>query len=194
MARKPYPGERPANWSAPESGSDGSGGKPRSWVKIGCLGIVGLFGGVIALGAFIQAVDPEGTARRAQEAEAAQAAEAAAEADQQRAERLAAIGSAMKVTSLQLSAAYQENEVAAQSAFEGRAVLVTGKVTGVALDLMDNPVVSLESVNEFLSVQASLSDKNAAASLRKGDEIQLLCQKVTEVISAPQLDECIIVE
>lgn len=172
----------------------GSQPKKRSWVKIGCLAIVGIFAAMIALGMIIQAFDPEGVERRAAEMKARHAQQAAADAAAEKEARLAAIGSATRVTSLQLSTAYQNNEVAAQQLFGDRPLLVTGTVTGVRLNFADEPVVELNSVNEFLSVQADLADANAAAGLRKGQKVTLLCQKVTEVVSAPMLADCELIE
>lgn len=56
----------------------GSQPKKRSWLKTGCLGILGLFGGLVALGMVIDAVDPEAAQRREAERKA-RAAEAEAE-------------------------------------------------------------------------------------------------------------------
>jgi tRNA_anti-like len=168
--------------------------KKRSWIKIGCLGIIGFFVAMTALGLLIQTLDPEGSARRAAEAEERRSAEEEAEVQQKRNDRLAEIESALPITSLQLSSAYDANEVAAQQQFGDRPLLISGTVTGISLDLLDQPIVSLNSINEFLSVQASLSDADAAGQLQKGQEVRMLCQKVTEVISAPQLSDCELVE
>lgn len=60
---------------------DGSQPKKRNWIKIGCLGIVGFFVAMTALGFVLQTADPEGVARRAAEREAAEAQANKAEAD-----------------------------------------------------------------------------------------------------------------
>lgn len=153
------------------------------WIAIVLAVIVGL----IVLGMIIQAVDPEGVERRAAEREAAEREEAEVEAQ-------TAVDNAIEVTSRELAAAYEANEVVAQQSFGGRPLLVTGRVEGVTLDFMDNPVVQLPGVNQFLQVQATLNDEKAAAALSQGQEVRLLCQEITEVISAPMLDDCELVE
>lgn len=101
---------------------------------------------------------------------------------------------AVVVTSAELAAAYEENEVAAQERFGTQPLLVSGAVKGITLDFMDNAVVQMAGVNQFLDVQATLDDKSVAAALKKGQEVRLLCRKVTEVISAPMLSSCEVVE
>jgi hypothetical protein len=60
--------------------------KKRSWIKIGCLGVVGFFVAMIALGLVVQAVDPEGVKRRAAERAAEQTKEAEVETNARLAE------------------------------------------------------------------------------------------------------------
>ena len=71
-------------------------------------------------------------------------------------------------------------------------MLVSGKVTGVDLDLSDEPVVHLATDNEFMPASAYLidEDKGKATRFDKGTNVKLLCQSVTEVMSMPQLKEC----
>jgi hypothetical protein len=152
--------------------------KGKSWLKIGCLGLVGLF----VLLALIVAFAPEPTPEQIAEREAEEAAEEAAAAKQSQAEAQAKIDSAVPVSSRELASAYEANEVRAQQQYGGKPLLVTGRVKGVTLDFSDDPVVQMEGSNEFLDVQADLNDKAAAAALDKGQEISLLCKKVTEVI------------
>lgn len=100
------------------------------------------------------------------------------------------------VTSVELAKAYNANEVAAQKTYGDRALDVSGTITGVTLDIFNNPVIQMEGVNAFLPVQAtfdkSFSDKISALS--KGDRITVRCTAITEVISAPQLSDCTLPE
>jgi hypothetical protein len=132
-------------------------------------------------------VDPEGAAQRAQEREAAAAADRAAEAQ-------SALASAISITSRDLAAAYEANEVAAQQRFGGQNLLVSGRINGITLDFADEPVVQLPGVNQFLDVQVSLNDKQAAARLQQGQEVQILCHDISEVISAPMLSDCELID
>ena len=61
--------------------------KKRSWIKIGCFGIIGFVVAMIGLGVAVQTFDPEGVARRAAEREAKEKAELAAEAAEAAAKR-----------------------------------------------------------------------------------------------------------
>jgi uncharacterized protein YecT (DUF1311 family) len=97
-----------------------------------------------------------------------------------------------KVSSQTLAAAYSANEVAAQKRYGNQTLDVTGVVEGIALDFTDSPVVRLNGVNPFLSVQASF-DKSASdqlSALSKGQVVTVRCTSITEVISAPMLSGC----
>lgn len=157
--------------------------KKRSWAKVGCLGLVG----VIVLLAIIVAIAPEPTPEQLAVREAEQASERQAKSQ-------LALDEALSVTSRDLAAAFEANEVAAQQTYGDRPLLVTGRVTGISLDFMDNPVVQLNGVNQFLDAQADLKDKAVAAGLQKGQEVTLLCQELSEVISAPMLGNCELIE
>jgi hypothetical protein len=98
----------------------------------------------------------------------------------------------MAITARELHAAFDANEVAAKGRFDGQRLAVTGTISGVTLDLMDNPVVQLESASEFQPVQAKFGKDDAAATgaLAKGQEITVICEEVAELIGAPILDGC----
>lgn len=96
------------------------------------------------------------------------------------------------VSSVELARAYNANEVNAQNTYGGKTLDVTGTITGVKLDLFNNPVIEMEGVNEFLPVQATFdqSYSQKVSALSKGQEITVRCTSITEVISAPMLSEC----
>lgn len=98
----------------------------------------------------------------------------------------------LDVTATELFEAYQANEAAAQQQYGDKRLRVKGTISGVDLDMADNPVVQLATPNQFMSAAAHLADgsKDKAASLTKGQSITLVCAKVTEVIGVPQLGEC----
>lgn len=99
---------------------------------------------------------------------------------------------AMAVTAKTLAAAFDANEVAAQTTYGDRPLLVTGTVAGVTLDFSNDAVVQLEGANPFLNVQAALSeDSQAKASgVAKGQTVTMTCGGVSEVIGTPMLSEC----
>lgn len=98
----------------------------------------------------------------------------------------------MPVTAQELFAAYDENEVAAQQSYGDKVLLVSGTVSAVTLDFSDDPVVQLETSNQFSSVQASFDESfsTRAAALRKGQKVTVRCEKVTEVVGTPMLSGC----
>lgn len=98
----------------------------------------------------------------------------------------------IEVSATELAKAYDANEAAAQQRFGARPIRVTGVVQGVDLDFMDNPVVRIEGVNQFLAVSAHFDKETGAgtAALSKGQQITVTCAKVSEVIGAPQLRDC----
>jgi hypothetical protein len=100
--------------------------------------------------------------------------------------------SAMQVNALQLAQAFQANEVAAQKTYGGQVLDVTGTITGVVLDIFNNPVIHLESGNQFLPVQASFDKSygDKIGALSKGQQITVECTSLTSVISAPMLSDC----
>jgi hypothetical protein len=57
-----------------------------------------------------------------------------------------------------------------------------------------NVVLWLVTANEFERVMAVLkdSDARAAASLRKGTKLTLLCTGGTRIVGSPTVDDCII--
>lgn len=98
----------------------------------------------------------------------------------------------MRVTAQELFAAYQDNEARAQQTYGGSRLVVTGTVAGVDLDLTDDPVVKLQTSNQFMSASASLADesKDRAGSLSKGQQVTLTCESVGEVVGTPMLRDC----
>lgn len=100
----------------------------------------------------------------------------------------------VEVSSVDLAKAFDENEVAAKQTYGAAPLLVSGTVEGITLDFMDEPVVQLTGINEFQQVQASFEGDAtaAAAQLKKGQSIALLCKSVGEVVGSPMLEDCTI--
>ncbi|MEA1015587.1 OB-fold protein [Sphingosinicella sp. LY1275] len=99
---------------------------------------------------------------------------------------------ATPVTALELAQAYDANEAAAQARYGDRPLLITGTVSEVTLDITDDPVISLEGLNQFSNVQLGLADEAhaAAANVSKGTEVTLRCERVREIIGTPMLSDC----
>lgn len=100
----------------------------------------------------------------------------------------------VEVTALKLWNAYDANEVAADNAYKGQSLLVTGSVASIDKDMFDNVVLHLKSPNEFMNTQATLEDseKSIAASLAKGSKVALLCTGGGRIIGTPMLSDCTI--
>ena len=102
------------------------------------------------------------------------------------------ISSATVVTAEELFNAYSQNEVAAKNRYGDRALLISGTIDSVTLDFADEPVVSLQTANQFMSVQLDFDedDAQAVSGLNSGQQFQALCNEVTEVAGTPMLDDC----
>ncbi|HJR55059.1 MAG TPA: zinc ribbon domain-containing protein [Rhizomicrobium sp.] len=144
----------------------------KSSFKVGCLTVIGILVVLAVIGSFLPPSPNSGDSTTAGTSAPEEAA--------------------ISVTAEQLAAAYDSNEVAAQNTYGDKTLDVTGTVTGVTLDLFNNPVLQLRAQNEFLPVQAKFdgSYKSALANIGKGDTVTIRCRKITEVISAPMLSEC----
>lgn len=96
------------------------------------------------------------------------------------------------VQSLQLARDYDSNEIAADKAYKGKALEVTGRITSIDSDVSNDAVVSLNGTNGFNDVRAmGDSDFNDyAATLRKGETITLMCKGGGEMITSPILINC----
>lgn len=102
----------------------------------------------------------------------------------------------MKVTARELAQAYETNEAAAQKQYGGRILDVSGTVESIDLDLVDIPVVRLETDNRFMSAMVDLivSERPKAAALTKGQNIVVRCAKLREVMGSPSLQDCAILK
>jgi len=97
-----------------------------------------------------------------------------------------------EVSAMELFRAFQANELAAVAVYGDRPLLVSGTVTSVDLDFMDEPVVMLATDNEFMSAQLDFDDQDSTeiSYLRVGQTVTALCLELSEVIGTPMLDDC----
>jgi Na+-transporting methylmalonyl-CoA/oxaloacetate decarboxylase gamma subunit len=161
--------------------------------KKGCgfwiLVAVGVIIVLSVIGSFLPKPTPEQEAAMAAEKAKGEAAAAATEANAAKAKR----DSATKVSANELFNAYQANEMAAQKQYSDKLLEVSGTVSGVALDILDKPVVSLSTSNQFMSVSVYLTEatQSQAADYSKGQKITVVCEEISELASMPQLKECV---
>jgi tRNA_anti-like len=101
----------------------------------------------------------------------------------------------MHVSALKLALDYHANEVQADNVYRGKHLLVTGFVTSISKDALDNVYLVLASENEFMQVHANLqeSEAGAAANLHTMQLVHVDCVGGEMVIGSPQLNNCTIV-
>jgi len=76
------------------------------------------------------------------------------------------------ITSNQLVFAYEENEVNADNNLKGRVFYVTGKITSIKKDIMDDIYVTLDGGNStFREVQCFFNNPQIAGELKKGMKV-----------------------
>lgn len=99
---------------------------------------------------------------------------------------------AVDVAATELFDAYHENEVAADDRFKSKKLRVTGTVASIDKDFVDNVVVRLQTANQFQSVMATVrgAEKPAAAKLKKGQRVTIICRGRGMVIGSPSLGDC----
>jgi hypothetical protein len=90
---------------------------------------------------------------------------------------------------------YQANEVQADNVYKGQHLVVTGVVTGIKKDMVDDVYLTLLTDNEFMPVDAHLqgSEADAAANLHTMQPVQVDCVGGGMMVGSPQLRNCSIV-
>lgn len=168
MTRKPFPGERPPDWQAPDGAEAKKGLRWWQWLLIGFVGL-----------AILGSLVPKNERASSPPADVP-------------GESPAAAPEPLAVSAAELGRAFEANEVAAQQRYGGQALAVTGTIEAIDLDFMDEPVVRLATDKMFQSVNADFDDEDAAAigALAKGQTVTVVCGKLSEVVGSPMLDDC----
>lgn len=96
----------------------------------------------------------------------------------------------VSVTAMELFSAYDANEVAADTAYKGKTLKVSGKVAGIDKDFTDTVIVKLQTSNQFMDVMAYDVAPDVAGSLRKGQALTLTCRGEGRVMGSPVLRRC----
>jgi hypothetical protein len=99
---------------------------------------------------------------------------------------------AQPVTAVQLFRDYHANEVSADSKYKGQQLLVTGRVAKIRKDFTDDIVLDLMTPNQFMSAMAQIQkqDHSAAANLKRGQEVVVLCKGQGLMLGSPMLENC----
>ena len=100
------------------------------------------------------------------------------------------------VTARAMQRQFADNEVSAKALYEGKRARVTGTLASIDLDFSDDPMLILETGEMFNRVQASFdkADATAIGQLRKGTKVTVLCDRVSEVVGSPMLNDCALVK
>ncbi|WP_147198376.1 hypothetical protein [Pantoea sp. CCBC3-3-1] len=97
-----------------------------------------------------------------------------------------------ETTARKLFNAYEENEVATDEALKGKRVAVTGIVQSIDKDFTNSIIISLKTDNQFMAARMEMKDsqKAAAMSLKKGNQVVIVCEKMSRIIGAPSGRDC----
>lgn len=84
-------------------------------------------------------------------------------------------GAAIEVSSKDISAEYDKNEIAADNKYKGKKVKVTGKIDDIGKDFMDESYVTLEGADLFQGVQVYFksSEESKLGTLEKGSDLTI---------------------
>lgn len=105
-------------------------------------------------------------------------------------EQAAAPVEMLEVTTQQLLAAYEANEVAADAQYKNKALAVSGRVAGINKDFTDSIYVELDTGEMFQNVHARGIADDVAINLQKGQQVTLECTGNGFVMVSPQLKDC----
>ncbi|GDX06423.1 hypothetical protein [Buttiauxella sp. A111] len=96
-------------------------------------------------------------------------------------------------TAIQLSKAYEENEVATDEALKGKRVNVTGQVESIDKDYSGTIFIHLSTLNESMPARMDIAErqKAVATSLRNGDKISITCEKMSRLVGEPYGSDCV---
>jgi hypothetical protein len=104
---------------------------------------------------------------------------------------------AMTVTVTKLASDYQANEVSADAKYKGQLLNVTGTVSSISKDFLDDPYVLLSSGSDNIvsDVQCSFSqsDNSKLASLSKGQQVTLQGTDNGMTLNTVELQSCLII-
>jgi len=91
----------------------------------------------------------------------------------------------IKMTSGELSKAYNANEVAADNSYKGKKLLIYGRIVSISKDAMDDIYILLRGKDEFTDVHIALSDANVAAKLKKGQLVKVQGEGAGMILGSP---------
>lgn len=99
-----------------------------------------------------------------------------------------------KTTARQLFKDYDRNEVATDEAMKGKAVAVLGIIQSIDKGFTGSISIKFKTDNQFLPARMSVSDKQKSfiSTLKPGDKIEVLCDKMERLVGSPSGSDCVI--
>lgn len=97
------------------------------------------------------------------------------------------------VSATKLFKDYEANEVATDEAMKGKLIAVTGTVQSIDKDFTDAIIIRLKTPNQFMAASMEMQDseKNTALTLKKGSQVEVVCQRMSRVIGTPSGRRCV---
>lgn len=98
---------------------------------------------------------------------------------------------AIAVSASQLSEAFAENVVAAEAAYSGRPLLVSGEVTVIGINSTREPYLALDGAKVMVMLDPDAAGE--VAGLSRGDPVKVLCtDRLTMDAGVQRLDGCVL--
>jgi hypothetical protein len=98
-----------------------------------------------------------------------------------------------EVTASKINNDYQENEIAADQKYNGKRIIIRGKIKAISKNAFDNGYFVLNTGKPFQEMNAELT-KDAtvkAASIKKGSNVILVCERTSFVIGSVVAGKCV---
>lgn len=134
-------------------------------------------------------VDAEAKAAAAE----AEAVKAKADAEAKAAAAEAEANKPYEISAKKLFADYEANEVAMDERIGKRPVLVSGSVSSIDKDFLNNIVISLNTSNPFMPARFSMEDseKDKSMAISKGKSVKIICKQVSRIMGSPSGNDCV---
>jgi tRNA_anti-like len=88
-------------------------------------------------------------------------------------------------------AAYEANEIAADNDFKGKRILLSGTIISIDKDFTDEGFITLRGSRlRDIHAQLSATGMSGAASLSRGQQVNLVCDGTGRVLSVATLNNC----
>jgi len=97
---------------------------------------------------------------------------------------------AVTVTPHELIAAYKTNKAAADKAYKGKKIAISGLIEAVEPGFGGETSVRLKGADVFHSVNARDLPKDDVATLQKGAVVKMVCKGDGAITGSPMLQDC----